>query len=70
MVELLEDHDGDAYRAVYTIRFEGAVYVLHCFMKKSRRGIATPRTDIELVERRIRDAESHHRRAREEDEER
>ncbi len=60
VVELIESFDGDAYRAVYTVRFETAVYVLHCFKKKSQRGIKTPQSDIELVKRRLRDAEMDH----------
>lgn len=60
VVELIEDFDGDTYRAVYTIRFETAVYVLHCFKKKSKRGIKTPQSDIELIKRRLRDAEADH----------
>jgi len=60
VLELVEDHDGDTYRAVYTVRFEGAVYVLHCFQKKSRRGIATSRQDIALITARLKDAEAHH----------
>lgn len=58
VVELIEDHDGDAYRAVYTVRFETAVYVLHSFKKKSKRGIKTPQSDVELIKRRLRDAEA------------
>ena len=57
-VELIEDHDGDTYRAVYTVRFEAALYVLHSFRKKSKRGIVTPRSDIELIRRRLKDAEA------------
>ena len=53
VLEIVEDHDGDTYRAVYTVRFRMAVYVLHCFQKKSRRGIQTPRPDVELVSRRL-----------------
>jgi phage-related protein len=60
VLELVEDYDGDTYRAVYAVRFKEAVYVLHAFQKKSKRGIATPRSDIELIRRRLRDAESHH----------
>jgi phage-related protein len=52
--EMAENHDGDTYRAVYTVRFRHAVYVLHAFQKKSPRGIKTARTDIELIERRLR----------------
>ena len=51
--EVLEDHPGDTYRAVYTVRFEGAVYVLHAFRKKSPTGIKTARTDVELIAQRL-----------------
>ena len=57
VAELVEDFDGDTYRAVYTVRFRNVVYVLHAFKKKSKRGIKTPQTDIELIRRRLRDAE-------------
>ena len=60
VVELVESFDGDAYRATYTVRFETAVYVLHCFKKKSKSGIRTPQSDIELIKRRLRDAEQDH----------
>lgn len=60
VVELLEDFDGDTYRAAYVVRFEQAVYVLHIFKKKSKRGSATPQPDIELIKRRLRDAEFDH----------
>jgi phage-related protein len=59
-IELIGDFDGDAYRAVYTVRFAEAVYVLHAFKKKSRRGIATPKGDIDLIKRRLKDATSDH----------
>jgi phage-related protein len=59
-VELVEEFDGNAYRAVYTVRFRDAIYVLHAFQKKSKHGIATPRRDIELIERRLRDAALDH----------
>jgi phage-related protein len=55
--EVVEDHDRATYRAVYTVRFEGAVYVLHAFQKKSPRGIKTSRLDIELVSVRLRMAQ-------------
>ena len=58
VVELLEEFDGDAYRAVYTVRFVSAVYVLHAFKKKSKRGMATPQSDVELIKRRLADAEA------------
>ena len=44
------------YRVIYVAKFEEAIYVLHCFQKKSKRGIATPRTDIELIRRRFQSA--------------
>ncbi len=56
-VELVDDFDGDTYRAVYTVRFGDAVYVLHAFKKKSKRGVKTPQPDIDLVKRRLRDAD-------------
>ncbi|MGD1035984.1 MAG: type II toxin-antitoxin system RelE/ParE family toxin [Roseiarcus sp.] len=55
--ELVEGHDGDAYRAVYTVRFREAVYVLHAFQKKSPKGIKTARVDVELVARRLKAAQ-------------
>ena len=58
VVEIVNDHRGDAFRAVYTVRFASAVYVLHAFQKKSKKGVATPKGDIELIERRLRDAEA------------
>jgi phage-related protein len=52
--EIVEDHKGDTYRAVYTVKFERAAYVLHAFQKKSPKGIRTARTDAELISRRLR----------------
>jgi phage-related protein len=60
VLELVEDFDGDTYRAVYTLRFADVIYVLHAFKKKSRHGIATPREDARLIERRLKDAERMH----------
>ena len=59
-VELVEDFDSDTYRAVDTVRFSEAVYILHAFKKKSKRGIKTPQSDIDLIRRRLRDAEQDH----------
>ena len=66
MLELIGDDPSGAYRAVYTVRFETAVYVLHAFQKKSKRGIGTPRLDKETIERRLKEVEAIHlsRRAR------
>ena len=57
VVELVEDFDGDTYRAVYTVRFSRVVYVLHAFMKKSKSGIALPRPDAELIATRLQRAQ-------------
>ena len=57
VVELVEDFDKATYRAVYTARFGEAVYVLHAFKKKSKHGIKTPQSDIDLIKRRLKDAE-------------
>ena len=54
--EILCDYDGNAYRAVYTVEFPKAVYVLHCFQKKSKTGSKTPKLDKELIESRLGDA--------------
>lgn len=55
--EVVEDHDGNTYRAVYTVRFKEVVYVLHAFQKKSPKGIRTAQVDIGLVERRLKVAQ-------------
>ena len=57
VLELIEDHDRGTYRAVYTIRFAEAVYVLHVFQKKSKHGIATPKNEIGLIRERLKTAE-------------
>ena len=54
--EVVEDHRGNTYRAVYTVRFEGAVYVLHAFQKKSTTGIRTSKRDVDLIARRLNQA--------------
>jgi phage-related protein len=56
VLEVVVDFDGDAYRAVYTVRFPRAVYVLHAFRKKSKHGIGTARSDTNLIENRLRRA--------------
>ena len=61
VLELIERYDGGSYRAVYTVRFRKAVYVLHSFQKKSKRGIKTSSQDIELIKRRLRAAEEDYR---------
>jgi len=58
--EVVEDHDGDTYRAVYTVRFQDVVYVLHAFQKKSPNRIRTAQSDIDMVERRLKIAQQDH----------
>jgi len=53
VLEVVDNYEGNAYRAVYTVRFEGAVYVLHAFQKKSRKGIKTPKHEIDIVRQRL-----------------
>jgi phage-related protein len=60
VLEIVDDFDGDTYRAVYTVWFAEVVYVLHVFQKKSKRGIATPKQDIELIEQRLKTAQEHY----------
>jgi phage-related protein len=55
VVEVRESHEGNAYRAVYTVRYADAVYVLHAFQKKSKTGIKTPKPDMNLIARRLKD---------------
>jgi phage-related protein len=57
VLEVVEDRRGDTYRAVYTVRFAQAIYVLHCFQKKSKHGIQTPKRDMDLIHERLREAE-------------
>ena len=55
--EIVEDYRSDAYRAIYTVKFADAVYVVHAFQKKSPSGIRTPRRDVELVAQRLKRAQ-------------
>jgi phage-related protein len=59
--EIVASHHGNAWRAVYTVRFREAIYVLHVFQKKSTRGIATPTREIEVIKRRLVEAERNYR---------
>ena len=59
VLEVVEDWKGDTFRAVYTVRFGAAVYVLHCFQKKATKGIATPKPDLDLIAARLKAAEAH-----------
>ena len=61
ILEVVSRYDGDTFRAVYTVRFETVVYVLHAFQKKAKRGTATPKQELDLVRRRLRVAELHFR---------
>jgi phage-related protein len=57
VVEIVRDHRGDTFRTIYTVRLAGVVYVLHAFQKKSKTGRETPKAEIDLIDRRLRDAE-------------
>lgn len=60
VLEVVDDEDGDTFRAVYTVRFAGVIYVLHAFQKKSKRGIETPKHDIQVIHARLKAAEAHY----------
>lgn len=59
ILEVVEDSGGGTFRAVYTVKFGVAVYVLHCFQKKSTHGIATPKPDMDLILNRLKVAQAH-----------
>lgn len=56
--EIVEDHRGDTYRVVYTVRFADVVYILHSFQKKSKSGIKTPQEDVRLIAERLKRAQA------------
>ena len=60
-MEITAPHAGDTWRAVYTVRFEDAIYVLHAFQKKSKKGISTPKKEIDLIWQRLAEAERDYR---------
>ena len=60
VLEIVTNFDSDTYRAVYTVKLAGVVYVLHAFQKKSKKGIATPKQDIDLIKKRLKRATQHH----------
>ena len=60
ILEIVADQEGGTWRAVYTVRYREAIYVLHAFQKKSKRGIATPKKDIDLIRHRLAEAERLH----------
>jgi phage-related protein len=62
--ELIEDHRGDAYRAVYTVRIADSIHVLHAFQKKSKSGIKTPKSDVDLIGQRLKAVLERHRHVR------
>jgi phage-related protein len=59
VLEVVEDHLGDTYRAVYTVKIANAVYVLHCFQKKSKQGSGTPKHEMDLIRERLKAAQAH-----------
>jgi len=61
VLEIVSRYDGDTYRAVYAVRFKGVLYVLHAFQKKAKKGIATPKQEIDVIKRRLKLAEQHYK---------
>ena len=61
VLEVVENFDGDTFRAVYTVKIKGRVYVLHVFQKKAKSGIKTPKAYLELIKRRLADAQERER---------
>ena len=61
VLEVVEDDNGNTYRAVYTVKFAGAVYMLHAFQKKSKKGSKTPQHEVDLIRRRLKAAEEHYK---------
>jgi phage-related protein len=59
VLEVVENFDTDTYRAVYTVKLGGVIYVLHAFQKKSKKGIATPKQEIDLIHKRLKQAQEH-----------
>src|SRR5882724_4689063 len=57
VLEIVSDFDGNTFRAVYTVKIKGVIYVLHAFQKKSRKGIATPKSELDKIKRRLKEAE-------------
>ncbi len=60
VLEIVENYDGDTYRAVYTIKFKNVLYVLHAFQKRSKKGIKTPKPELDLINQRLRIAKEHY----------
>ncbi len=60
VLEIAANYNSETYRAVYTVKFEGIVYILHAFQKKSKKGIATPKSHIQLIEKRLNKARDYH----------
>ena len=67
VLEVVEDDAGGTYRAVYTVKFKEAVFVLHCFQKKSTKGAATPKVDMDIIRARLKVAEARAKELRDED---
>lgn len=60
VLEITDNYESDTYRAIYTVKFQDAIYVLHVFQKKSKKGIATPKSHIQLIEQRLKKAKEYH----------
>jgi phage-related protein len=60
VLEIISDFDGDTFRAVYTVKLKGVIYVLHAFQKKSKKGIKTPKSELDKINARLKDAQEIH----------
>jgi phage-related protein len=60
-LEIVADHDGETFRGVYTTKFRDCIYVLHCFQKKSKKGAKTPQPDLDLIRKRLKEAQEHYK---------
>jgi phage-related protein len=67
VLEVVDDYDGDTYRAVYTIRYEGAVYAVHAFQKKSKKGVETPKAELDRIDTRLKAIEAQRQKGRKKD---
>lgn len=61
VLEVIDDYQTDTYRAVYTVQFAGIIYVLHAFQKKAKKGVKTPKSEIDLIENRLKAAKEHYK---------
>jgi len=64
VLEIVDDYDSDTFRGIYTVKYANGIYVLHAFKKKSKKGIETPKSDINLIKQRLKEVEKHYERSK------